>query len=377
MISGVAAVRGNYRGELSLPMEDERKQGEMRQKAPKVPTNVWKDLYLAAEKFNILQPWNVLDDIDLVCARDPRSRETGCGVVMGSGGSVFGFCLYRGDEGFDVYRRTIEGEVEPEADDLFAMQNCLLLEFGPRKDMTPEDLAILKELGLTFRGKNAWPQFRSMLPGYAPWFLTEDEALFLTLGINAACLHFERLIRREVVESFRENECLVYTAAEEAPGEFTSGWEPLPVYERKRPLPPILNLAAIDAIKRKKLKPDTGWEADVFFMPMPIMDRERPYYVRTAVVCQRQSGFVFDMETAPPETAQHQLLADVVCSAVGKSGLKPESISVRKGEYVDALAPLGNVLGIALRSRGRLDAVEEMKNEMLDFMMNQGGGGRR
>lgn len=344
---------------------------------PKVSTHVWKELYSAAQRFSNLHPWEVLGDSEVISVRDPLSGNTGYGIVMGSGGSVFGLCLYRGAEGYDIYRRTIEGEIDREGDDLFAMQNCLKLELGPRSDMMPEDFAVMMELNLSFKGKHAWPEFRSMLSGYAPWFLTETEARFLTLGINAACRHYERVVGREVDESLRESECLMYTPIEGSPLEFRSEWEPLPAYERKPPVPPILNLATISAIKAKKLKPDTEWEADVFFLPMPVLDRERPYFVRTALVCQKESGFVFDMTTAPPEIAQHQLLAEVVCSAVEKSGLKPVTISVKNEDYADALTPLGNVLGIAVRKRDRLTAVKSMKEEMMRYMMNEGGGKRR
>ena len=58
--------------------------------------------------------------------------------------------------------------------------------FGARRDLDKNDLKVVKDLGRKFRGSNAWPQFRSMQPGYLPWFLTEDEAKFLTLCLAQA-----------------------------------------------------------------------------------------------------------------------------------------------------------------------------------------------
>ncbi len=343
---------------------------------PRVSTAVWKELYNAAQKFNLQKPWDTLGDSDVICVRDPSTEETGFGVVMGSGGTIFGFCLYRGAEGFDIYRRTIEGEVDREGDDLFAMQNCVKMELGPRSDMMPEDFAVMKQLGLSFKGKNAWPEFRSMLSGYTPWFLTEPEARFLTLGINAACFHYDRVRRGEVEESLLGDKCLMYTPVEGFAVNFSSEWERLPVYERKPLKPPVLNLGVISSIKSKKLKPDTEWEVDSFYLAMPVMDRDRPYFARTAVACQKTSGFVFDMSTAPPEIPQHQLLADLICSSIEKSGFKPDAIFVRNEEFASALAPLANVLRIPVRSRKNLGSIEILKESMMAYMMGEEKGRR-
>ncbi|HQT92155.1 MAG TPA: hypothetical protein PL001_09035 [Candidatus Kryptobacter bacterium] len=362
-------------GVLCAVRKQERLQG-MKPIVPTVSTAVWKELYNAAQKFNALQPWDVLDDADAVCLRNPMTGDIGFGVVMGSGGSIFGLCLYRGAEGLDIYRRTIEGEVGREGDDLFAMQNCVKLELGPRSDMMPEDFAVMKQLSLSFKGKNAWPEFRSMLSGYAPWFLTEPEARFLTLGINAACFHYDRVRRGEVEESIRSEECLMYSPVEGSQTEFRSEWGPLPVYEKKPLKPPVLNLGVISSIKAKKLKPDSEWEVDSFYLPMPVMDRDRPYFARTAVACQQSSGFVFDMSTAPPETTQHQLLADVICSSIEKSGFKPDAIFVRNEEFASALAPLANVLSISILGRKNLGSIKMLKESMMGYMMGEGKGGR-
>ena len=37
----------------------------------------------------------------------------------------------------------------------------------------------LRELGISFRGKNEWIQFVSIRPGYAPYMIDKGEVLFL------------------------------------------------------------------------------------------------------------------------------------------------------------------------------------------------------
>jgi len=331
--------------------------------APPVPISTWKDLYAATKTFSALQLWRILDDRHVVGVRDPLSGETGYGIVMGSVGTVFGFCVYRGAEGFDIYRRLIEQEVDFEEDDVFAAQDCIKLELGPRSDMKPEDMKVIRKLGLSFKGKNAWPEFRSMLPGYPPWFLTELEARLLTLGLTAACRHGGRIHDPET--SVRHGECLMYTHAARGSKELIAVREPWPSRPIRPIAHPILNLTRINAIRAMMTRPDTPWEADVFHLPSLVLDRERPYFVRMAVVCQQSSGFVFEVAPAAPESTGPQILADAICSAIEKHGFLPETIFVKRPMYIAALTPLATALGLTLLRERNLAAIGTLKRGML------------
>ena len=162
----------------------------MKPKFPDVSLSTWKKLYESAQRVQSLQPWRVLDDTQLIGVRDPSSGEIGYACFVGCGGTLFGLCLYRGQEGFETYRRLMSDETDPQSIESVLMQNCLKLELGAKSDLEKEDLAVIQRLGLVFKGKTAWPQFRSVLPGYYPWPVDETEAGLLTVGLNCACHHF-------------------------------------------------------------------------------------------------------------------------------------------------------------------------------------------
>ena len=58
------------------------------------------------------------------------------------------------------------------------------LSFEDRESLEPQDRRILKEADLSFRGKNAWPLFRSYRPGFVPWFLESEEAETLRVALE-------------------------------------------------------------------------------------------------------------------------------------------------------------------------------------------------
>lgn len=348
----------------------------MKPAVPNVSMETWKNLYAAAERVKALKPWQALGGTDLIGVRDPASGATGFGCFMGSEGTLFGFVLYRGAEGFAMYRRLVEDSFDFESEDFFALQNCLKLDLGERSDLEREDHAVIKQLGLAFKGKTAWPQFRSLVPAYAPWFLNEEEARFLTLGLNAGCRHLERIVSGEIGHSARDGECLMYeplTDSAEPNGgnaseKFSAQWEPLPILEQVPAPPPVLNLARINAIRAKQTKPDSPWEADVFFLPSAVYDAERPYFIRLAAICQHASGLALTAEPAAPEMSAQQILADAICTSVERHGFLPETVFVKRAEYAAALAPLGKALGISIRERKRLGAVRGLKAGMMGRM---------
>jgi hypothetical protein len=347
----------------------------MKPTSPTVPTPIWKDLYAAAAVFQALRPWEVLGDHDVVGVRDSSTGETGYSVVMGSGGTLYGLCCYREAEGFDIYQRLLSGDIGLNDDELFAMQNCLKLELGPRSNLKKEDHAVIRLLGLAPRGKNSWPEFRSLLPGYAPWFLTEAEARFFTIALGSVCRHCEKVVDGEIEESLRDNECLVYSSVVDQTGEYIAAWEPWPGLARAPVVLPLVDPARIKAVHAKNPKPDSPWQADVLYFPSTIHDRERPYFMRVAVVCQRVSGFVFDVRPAYPETPSVQSLADVILASIEKHGFLPETVFVKKAQDASALIPLGRSLGVTIRHQKTLRAVEMLKKEMMERFVYSGGGG--
>jgi hypothetical protein len=174
----------------------------------------------------------------------------------------------------------------------------------------------------------------------------------------------------------RDGECLVYTPVVAAETEYRAQWEawPMPAHYSVEPL--VLNLARLNALRAKKTEPDSPWETDMFYLPSPIFDRERPYYLRLAAVCQQSSGFVFAAEPSPPELSGHQSLADAICSSIERHGFLPETIFVKGAEEATALTPLANALGFTIRRRKQLKAIQMLKKDMM-MQVVRGGGGRR
>jgi hypothetical protein len=108
---------------------------------------------------------------------------------MGALGEVLSMHAYIGAEGLRQFRK-METEEIADPGEFFATTHCVYVEFVPRSELQRQDRELLVALGHP-QGKGlASPIFRTMRPGFLPWFVTEDEARTLAeciRGVTVIC----------------------------------------------------------------------------------------------------------------------------------------------------------------------------------------------
>jgi len=334
---------------------------------PLVSEALWRELYDAFSRFAEMKPWKDFNDDSLFAVQDPATGQMGYACILGALGQVLSLCLYRGTAGFDVHQRMQRGEIDQETDDIFALQDALMAETTDRKELEPADLAVIRKLGLKFRGRKAWPLFRSHLPGHLPWHLTESEAAFLAFALRCACDAVEGVRAGRIDLEARPERVFSYFASGGNAG-FKTRREPYPVH-RPQPLAPVaLPVGKLETLKSGGLEADAPWEVEAFFIPAPIMDRERPYFARYLLLSHAPSGLILNALAVPPEQPVHQTIAEVLVDAMEKNGRKPSEVHVREEPLVAALSPLGKTLGVRLKAKGALPAIAEAKRGLIEAM---------
>lgn len=329
-------------------------------KVPVVPADVWKDLYAAAGRFYDLTPWKYFNDTTLMGVRNPEDGQTGYGCILGALGQVLALCLYRGAEGLNFHLKAQKGEIDPKQGSLLAMQNCLMAEFTGKKELQKEDLAVIKELGLSFRGGHAWPVFSSYLPGHTPWFLTEAEARFLVLALDCACTAVSQTLAGRLDLNAQPGKCLVYAPKPGADGGLPvmeTCWEAIPKYKSAPPAAYIPDVAAVAKIIAARF-PDNGpWEADVFDSGMVVDDKDRPYIPKMIMVAHQASGFMLHVSILEGGQGEVQALGGAIVGAMLAHSVAAAKVYVKNEETVAALAPLGTALGLVFEPKGRLQSI--------------------
>ncbi|RMH85102.1 MAG: hypothetical protein D6681_16400 [Calditrichaeota bacterium] len=337
-----------------------------------IPLEEWKALYDAAVAFRDLACWEWMYDSDIFGVQNPENDEIGYCCIMGQLGEHYAMALYLGTEGLVGYLELMElvSEYGP-MPEMILTQKCLMVTFGSRDEVTQEDRAIIKQLGLKFRGKNAWPVFRNYEPGYFPWYFAAPHVRFMTVALEQAM---------DVAQRFRENPDLL-----EAPSE---GHYLVRVPEKKKgrlewkdaylaprfpesaPLsfPPVDHLR-IQRIRQVVQQLEQAWEYDAFHLLEPVRDEknERPFFPIMLMCVDNQSGYIFSGDMLHPADFKDGLVEHFL-NMVERLQFIPQVLLVRNELIFQCLKPVCQGLGIQMELVEALEMLDEARDGMMDFL---------
>ena len=331
----------------------------------------WRKLYSAAVEFKETACWEWMLDDDLFGVQDPVSGEIGYCCVMGYLGEHFALGVYLGTEGLESYMKIRSGEIAPGDMRAHVIQKCLMASFEDREFLTNEDRAIIKKLGLRFRGRNQWPLFRIHEPGYPPWHLNKNQAKYLTLALQQTvevALRFEEDF--DMLDAPKRDHYLVRVPKKSGNKlQWEDKWlKPATLEEQKIVVPPIDEIR-LQRIKRNIKRKAGTWEADFFFTPTPIKEKtdERPYFPHAMLYMDTHSGMILGIDMAKPGDYITQF-ADGLMGIIENVGVIPGEVLVMREEAFELLKLMASRLNINLRLAKRLEAMEEAQASMLQFL---------
>jgi hypothetical protein len=341
----------------------------MKNKPPS--TREWENLYQVAIEFKRIECWNWMWDSDLFGVQNPVSGEIGYCCVMGRLGEHLALAVYLGTEGLKGYLKIQSGEIRPSSPDALHTQKCLMVSFEDRKFLQKKDLQTIKTLGLEFRGRNSWPLFRSYRPGYYPWYLTSEEAKFLTLALYQAIdvsLHFKD--NPEMLTPPIENQYLVRLPEKKKDSlSWRDEWlEPHPL-EKTEIVAQPLDVNLLERINKTIAQRQGTWEIDFFYSPEAVKEKEeRPYYPYVILWADHHSGLILHFHLAG-STKGLSKIPEQFMKLAEKIKSLPQEILVKKEETFKLLVPITRRLGIKLRDVERLMALEEAQTSMFKFFI--------
>ena len=328
----------------------------------------WRNLYTAAQVFKNLGCWEWMYDSDVFGVLPEAKGEIGYCAVLGARREVFALVVYAGTEGLHVFEQMYSEELAFGDPDVPFMQNCLMASFENRADTTPQDRQIIKKLGLKFRGKNAWPMFRSYRPGYEPWIVDQDEAVLLTHALQQAIVMGERCREDDQLlispPPMGKEGCRVIRARTE------DGWhdEWLPqAPAKKKPDLPAMDEVGIARALQLPIHPEMVWEIDSFFMTPRVfeerLETDRPYHPRILIAVSHGEGIIVGAEISMPWNYREQTGFDFL-KLITKTGFRPHLVLVRREELFYVLQHLASELEINLDRVRAIPAVEAVRAHM-------------
>ena len=338
------------------------------------PAAEWKRLYELAAELKKLAPWEWMDETMIFGVENPDTKEIGFISPMGMAGEHLSIGVYCGAEGLYGFWDFQEVGLEAEPSALFEIPQ-LQVSFEDREALEKQDRDTIKKLDLKFRGSQNYPLFRSIKPGFMPWFITSDEARMLICAIEQT-LEVAPRVRENLDilddDSDTENEVVLVRFAENQDGKFV--WR-----DEMREIPPPAEKEftvkipqnLVDELKAFPQAKDLILEIDLFYAPTPVSEKgKRPFIPKMLMMADRNSGMIAGFEMIAPQEAETENFAELarhLFESLQKLTVRPQEIRVAHDDVFDLLKGFNQQLNIKLRQTDDLRAIEAAKEEMFGF----------
>jgi hypothetical protein len=335
----------------------------------------WSKLYQAVIRVKEIAPWEWMTEADIFGVQNPETNQLGFVSVMGMLGEHFAVAVYLDAEGlygfwgFQHLADTAPSEVLSEV--LLGLLH-LQASFENRNELHQKDRDLIKELGLKFRGRQAWPMFRSYRPGFWPWYLEAWEVRFLTHALEQAV---------EVALRFKDDSTMLETSndssylvrvprKEEGTLVWTDRIVTVPPLEAK-PIPIKMDVDALAAVK-KLPQVRQRFEMDCFMLSTRIAEKDtRPFFPYMLLLVESSSGMILGTELLQPHPSLEAMLGSVPATLVSqfdRLGVVPSGISVRVPLLVQLLQPLGEALGFELKETSVLPSLDQARESLRQML---------
>ncbi len=327
----------------------------------------WANLYAAATKYMAMKCWEWMYEDEMFGVRNPETDELAFVSSMGKIGKVFALTAYLGTVGLDSFFDILNNRDPDEDEQVYFNLNCLTVSFEDRQDLDAADLAIIKQLGLKFRGKKQWPQFRSHRPGYLPWPVNAEECRFLKLIIEQAMNAADRCRDNNQLLIPRQDKILIRTL--QGKGEKAKWIDTYSKVEKPTQTYCSFNIKN-ELVLRKMIKQfnksDVTWEADTFFLLSPIREKkgDRPYLPTMFLVVENDSGMVIDYDLISDTSDLSLRCFERIVELINRLENIPKNIVVRKAEFYYCLMELCQQLDIELKLVEKLQLLPMVREEL-------------
>lgn len=332
--------------------------------------NEWDDLYQAAIRFKEMAPWQWMADMDLFGVENPDGGEVGWCSILGNERQEFGLLVFLGAEGFQMYNRIAMGEAEATSLELWARVPLLSMTFNSRDDLERRDLEMIRALGLRFRGRAAWPLFRSQRPGYVPWYLDKAEVTYLSAVVQQT-LSVAGRVREERLDLFEEADNGMLFTRYCRTCQWLDGWRKPKIPSRAANTPVPLDEARLSGLRKAAKELRGKWELDIFLLPTAVQEgSDRPYYPTCVMAVETQTGLIVGADVAGVVPSP-EVLQDAVIRVLGQGKQLPHDLRVMSEEVLQVVEPVAQALGMSVRV-ARMAKLERARRDLVEHFLGHG-----
>ncbi|WP_414839430.1 DUF6930 domain-containing protein [Carnobacterium sp. TMP28] len=341
--------------------------------------NQQKQLYLLAKQLYKEKLWNDYLETDLIAIQLANRKEPIIVSVLGQTDPRYGFLFYRNLEELACFfeaRIRAKQQNSRTIPDVTYLQSGLSLEFEDRAVVSEEEYKLIKDSGVSFRGKKSWPIFVDYFPGYYPSIIDESDNVLL-IEVMEKLVETAKDFKKKLTiykEKKQLTEILIRTYQKN--DTYKDGLFRLPknvmegTSQLKKMAPIFLTSFEMERVSSQKIG-SSIWEIDIDFMNSPVVsiEGERPFFPLALLIVDSEESEIICSEFFKPgdsETIQ-RLMIQLILS----ENKKPPKIVVNTDQYYRVARYLENLLinlEIELVPIQKLPMLSAFKKELLAYL---------
>ncbi|MBN2356408.1 hypothetical protein JXO59_09860 [candidate division KSB1 bacterium] len=330
----------------------------------------WRPVYALAQEISELAPWEFMEEIDIFAVQDPESGRTGYVSVMGAVGEHFAVAIYLDQLGLDGFLHIQSFMDKPRSIDVLIVPQ-LQLSFEEKTYLESEDRQILKELDIKPRGNNNWPMFRSYKPGYAPWFMENDEIDFMKVMLEQVVAVLRDAEKVDSIRDLLRTERMLTRVGKKAKYDVT--WE-----DQILPIPPpqqqvVQCMVPAELVEQVVALPQVNKEMylDLDIVLRPVLEKNitRPYFPFILLFMDKKSELIAHNELIPASQGWQTLLEKLpihIMQGFDAIGFLPKTILMRSERLFNIMQSLSKAIPVKIKMIDKIPAIEEFLQGFYD-----------
>lgn len=332
----------------------------------------WGKLHRLGQELFSLSPWKYLYETDLFGIKIPDSGSEYFISIMGSNHEVYALAAYEGADALGRFWDLVnsDGILPPET--ILTIPHYLISLDD--RDMVPDDqVKIIKELGLTYRGKNAWPVFNRIDAGFFPAtpkgeqldelqvIMEQSLDVLKRVADDPSFIHSDDepeddyLFREATVTGEKIQWKDVHRTVAETSTEIRYEYDP-----------------ALIPLMQSMMNHRIPLQADLVLLPRPVHEKgSRPYFPAMLLLVDGKSGMILGADIIPPKPDYHSILSRIPQTMLKRlTGAKlcPVSIKYRNPDMESALEFISGQSGIKIEFSPKLPALDKALRSFRDSL---------
>jgi hypothetical protein len=331
-----------------------------RDRVSNVLLSTWTLLYDLADRLKKLAPWGWMGAADSFGVRLADSDETGFVTFMANGTDYRACAVFRG---WDAWRDALAARLSQDEPAWMVETPQLQLAYFDRALVTSTEVDVIRALGRRYRGKQAWPVFRSHRVGYLPWMVDQAEAQWLT-GVLRQVYGMAMRVESDpgLLQSRFPDAFLV--RVQDRQGAWTDDWQVMPPATNEE-ISVSIDLGKIGRLREAQVQP-RRLQIDLAITTAVVRSAEEapPQTAYVLMVVDAETGRIEAGEILHATGGIEAMWAsvpDLLLQVFLALGGFPREVEVGTERMANVVRPLTEMLPIRLTRREKLGYLEQAR----------------